>query len=65
MATGHPPNQIDEDAPITSAADEKDPTPESERADIVALFRLLMREPPKDHDFRTCPVCERHGITSI
>jgi hypothetical protein len=35
------------------------------RAEIVALFRLLMREPPSDHDFRTCPICKRYGITEI
>ena len=36
------------------------PSPE-----LLALFRLLLREPPVDHDFRTCPVCKRYGITGI
>ena len=36
-----------------------------EVAEIVALFRLLMREPPSDHDFRTCPICMRYGIIEI
>jgi hypothetical protein len=37
----------------------------AKRADLVALFRLLLREPPADHDFKTCPLCKRYGITSI
>lgn len=40
-------------------------TNNSDRADLVALFRLLLREPPPDHDFKTCPLCKRYGITSI
>ncbi len=35
------------------------------QAELIALFRLLMREPPPDHDFRTCPICKRYGITRI
>jgi hypothetical protein len=34
-------------------------------AELLALFRLLTREPPPDHDFKTCPICKRYGITSI
>jgi len=37
----------------------------SEQFDSLALFRLLTREPPSDHDFRTCPICTRYGITEI
>jgi hypothetical protein len=45
---------------------EHNETPESAReAAVLALFRLLMREPPPDHDFRTCPLCKRYGITGI
>lgn len=33
--------------------------------DLTPLFTLLMRQPPKDHDFRTCPICQRYGITEI
>ena len=36
-----------------------------ERADLIALLRLLIREPPADHDFHTCPICKRYGITRI
>jgi hypothetical protein len=35
------------------------------KRDLIALFRLLVREPGKEHDFQTCPTCRRHGITSI
>jgi hypothetical protein len=45
------------------AQSENDQTVES--AALLPLFRLLIREPPPDHDFNTCPVCKRHGITSI
>jgi hypothetical protein len=34
-------------------------------AELLALFRLLVKEPPPDHDFRTCPICKQYGITSI
>jgi len=35
------------------------------RAELLALFRILMKEPPPDHDFATCPICKRFGLTSI
>lgn len=40
-------------------------TTETDRAALLALFRLLMREPPADHDFTACPICKRYGITGI
>jgi hypothetical protein len=36
------------------------PSPE-----LIALFRLLVREPPPDHDFGTCQICNRYDITGI
>jgi hypothetical protein len=36
-----------------------------EPAEILALFRLLTREPPHGHDFKTCPICTEYGITEI
>jgi hypothetical protein len=36
-----------------------------EHPELLALFRLLVREPPPDHDFATCPICKRYGITTI
>jgi len=41
------------------------PEPKPARADLVTLFRLLLREPPAEHDFRTCPICKRYGIKKI
>lgn len=38
---------------------------DARRDEVVALFRFLMKEPPQDHDFRTCPTCKRYGITGI
>ena len=35
------------------------------RAELLALFRILMKEPPPGHDFRTCPICKEFEITSI
>ena len=37
----------------------------NDRGDLVALFRLLLKNPPPEHDFKTCPICKRYGITSI
>jgi hypothetical protein len=33
--------------------------------DLLLLFRLLMKEPPQGHDFKTCPTCKRYGIDRI
>jgi len=41
--------------------------PEKERvpAALIALLRILLREPPPDHDFHTCEICRAHGITRL
>jgi hypothetical protein len=44
---------------------EKEATQKIRRAELLALFRILMKEPPPEHDFRTCPICKEFGITSI
>jgi hypothetical protein len=36
-----------------------------EHGEILALFRLLTREPPPGHEFKTCPICKDYGITEI
>ena len=41
------------------------PSEHVERGALLALLRLLMREPPPGHDFKTCPICRRYGITEI
>jgi hypothetical protein len=38
---------------------------QNERGALTALLRLLLREPPPNHDFKTCPTCRRYGITKI
>ena len=38
---------------------------QNRHTELLALLRLLTREPPRDHDFKTCPICKRHGITTI
>ena len=40
-------------------------SPEAARAELLTLLRLLTKEPPPDHNFQTCPICKRYGITSI
>jgi hypothetical protein len=38
---------------------------EGEGNDLVALFRLLLREPPKTHDCRRCAICKAYGMDGI
>jgi len=33
--------------------------------ELLPLFRLLMKEPPQGHDFKTCAVCKQYGIDRI
>jgi hypothetical protein len=46
-------------------AEEKEPGRGGDRADLIALFRLLFTQPPKDHDCRACLICQRYGIIEI
>jgi hypothetical protein len=41
------------------------PDQQNERGALIALLRLLTREPPPGHDFKTCPVCKKYGVTRI
>ena len=34
-------------------------------AGLIALFRILLKEPPSDHNFETCEICKDHGITQL
>ena len=34
-------------------------------AELIALFRVLLREPPPDHNFETCLICRELGITQL
>jgi len=40
---------------------QKEPIP----AELIPLFRVLLRKPPQGHDFKTCPVCKKYAITEI
>jgi hypothetical protein len=33
--------------------------------ELVLLIKALLKEPPADHDFATCPLCQKYGITRI
>jgi hypothetical protein len=44
---------------------EEAPKKEPPAPEILALFRLLTQKPPADHDFATCKVCKKYGITKI
>jgi hypothetical protein len=63
----HPDSSRLPSRPIAEVQPEKQKeTPQAVRqAELLALFRLLVREPPRDHNFRTCPICKRYGITEI
>jgi hypothetical protein len=48
--------------PTEDVATAENPTASTE---IIALLRLLTKQPPREHDFRTCAICKRYGITEI
>jgi len=56
MKTEKEPNE-DVRKEVREEADELD--------ELLPLLRLLLREPPEGHDFKTCPICRRWGITHI
>jgi hypothetical protein len=43
----------------------QEPKEEHVPAELIALFRILLKEPPPDHNFETCEICKRHGITQL
>ncbi len=43
----------------------KKPKEERVPAEVIVLLRILMREPPPDHNFATCEICKNHGITQL
>jgi hypothetical protein len=61
-------NRTSKDAALsgeTTSPSEERCKDEQKKAEVILLFRLLMRQPPANHDFRTCPICKRYGITEI
>ena len=57
-------NQIENESTVEADLPEV-LSPETARAELMTLLRLLMREPQPDHDFETCLTCKRYGITGI
>jgi len=33
--------------------------------ELIALFRILVKAPPKGHDAKTCPLCKGYGFNEI
>lgn len=56
-----------EDSQVRSHNRERVPAPDAAgvRPEVMALIRMLLREPPKGHDISNCPICKRYGITTI
>lgn len=52
------------DEPNREKGDEADPKKEEVR-DLLPLMRILLKNPPPDHDVKTCPICKEHGITEL
>jgi hypothetical protein len=48
----------EKNTPPGSGAKKENHKPEQKDDDdvLLPLFRLLLREPPKGHDFKTCPI---------
>jgi len=34
-------------------------------SDILPLFRILLKNPPPEHDCKACPICRKYGITEL
>jgi hypothetical protein len=43
----------------------QEPKKEQIPAELIALLRILLKEPPPDHDFETCEICKAHNITAL
>lgn len=39
------------------------PPDKMEEDGLLALFRLLLRQPPAGYDPKTYPICKRYGLT--
>jgi hypothetical protein len=33
--------------------------------ELIALFRILVKAPPREHDTKTCPLCKDYGFHEI
>jgi hypothetical protein len=59
---------MDSQKPLANSKSE-DLRPEAQKgaiaAGLIPLFRILIAEPAKEHNFKTCPICEEYGLTQI
>jgi len=46
-------------------SERQEPKKERVPADLIALLRILLQEPPPNHDFETCEICKAHGVTQL
>jgi hypothetical protein len=44
---------------------QQEPKKERVPAELIALFRILLKEPSPDHSFETCEICKANGITRL
>jgi hypothetical protein len=49
-----PGSPIQTDNPIPEVRTTKEPI----APELIALFRILLKVPPKGHDAKTCPLCK-------
>jgi hypothetical protein len=53
--------QMKSEAEVQRRETQKEPIP----AELIPLFSILITQPAKEHDFKTCPVCKRYGTVEI
>ena len=64
MADNQTPHQR-EHATEKAPSDEQKVGRTIRRAELLPLFRILVKEIPPNHDVTSCPICKKFGITSI
>lgn len=60
----HMPRIMAEEQTIREEGNEEEPKKEDVH-DILPLIYILLKNPPPDHDFKTCPICKEYGITEL
>lgn len=43
----------------------EEPKEERVPAELIALLRILRKEPPPGHNFVTCEICKKNDITQL
>ena len=60
----HVPGTMPEEQLIPEEGNEEESKKEDVH-DILPLIYILLKNPPPDHDFTTCPICKEYGITEL